>query len=120
MPPIKPIQEERIDNLLMYPEAINQAEIKVLELSEIAELAHADVKEQDAVFNAQVNANPAFKNQGQRDTEINAIRDASEEYTNVLIEREEANKNLAIARIGLNFLQNMFRAYLAIVGGQQK
>ncbi|MDD5616343.1 MAG: hypothetical protein PHH85_09095 [Candidatus Methanoperedens sp.] len=111
---------EITDKLLTYPAAIKVAEEAVWDLIEVYELAHADVKEQDAGFAVIVNANPALKNQGQRDTEIKAMREASAEYTDALIEEETAAKNLAIARINLNFVQNMFQAYLAIVGGQKE
>lgn len=108
---------ELTDKLLTFPGCIKREELKVLNLTEVYELAHADVKEQDAAFAAIVNANPALKNQGQRDVEIKALREADLEYSDALIEEDTAAKNLAVARIDLNFVQNMFKAHLAIVHG---
>ncbi len=107
-------------HLLTFPAEIKRQEIKILDLTEKYELAVADVKEQDARFMANINANPAFKNDGQRKTELEAMRNASGEYSDAIIEKKTSCENLAIAGIDLIFVQNMFKAYLAIIGGNKQ
>lgn len=106
-------------HLLTFPAEIRRQETRVLDLVEIHELIVANIKEQDARFLSNINANPAFKNDGQRKTELEAMRNASKEYADALIQEKTYGENLAIANIDLIFVQNMFRAYLSIVGGHK-
>lgn len=46
------------------------------------------------------------------------MKEASFEYIDALIKEETAAKKLAVEEIDLRYLHNMFKAYLAIVGGQ--
>ncbi len=88
----------------------------LLTLIEKSEKQHKTVKELILSFNSSVAVNPAFKNQGQRDTELAAMLKASEEYQTAVKIDEGLNNSVAQSRIDLEYTQNMFRAYQAIAG----
>lgn len=105
------------DTLLGFPPLIKSQQEEILTALDEVEKKNVEVKEIVASFNSQINANPALKNAEQRTVELKAKMAASAEYT--------VNNDLLIGlrldaetkKIHLEYLQNMFRAHLAIVSG---
>jgi len=106
------------DILLGYPPLIKTQQEEILKALDETEKKNVEVKEIVAAFNSQINNNPALKNAEQRAVELKAKMAASAEYTvnNDLLTglRLDAEKK----KIQVEYLQNMFRAHLAIVGGK--
>ena len=107
------------DTLLSYPPAIQEAQKAVLSLHEDYEAKKADVNKHIARFGSQVANNPALKNAEQRTAELKALMAADLEYQSDEEQSVALREKCELARIDLEYLQNMFRAHLAIVGGRQ-
>lgn len=111
------IEPENIEGqLLELPHLIKNAMRNLLDLTEQSEKQHKAVKELVLSFNSSVAANPAFKNELQRKTELENTLKASEEYQTAVKIDEGLNNSVAQARIDLEYVQNMFKTYQAIAG----
>lgn len=102
--------------LLELPHCIKSATRYLLDLTEQSEKQHKTVKDLVLSFNSSVAVNPAFKNELQRKTELENMLKASEEYQSAVKIDDGLNNSVAQARIDLEYVQNMFRAYQAIAG----
>jgi len=107
------------DTLLSYPPAIQAAQKELLTLFNNYENQNIVVKEAIAGFNAKVSNNPALKNVDQKATELKALIAASGEYKDDLEALNSLRLDCDLKRIDLEYLQNMFKAHLAIVGGHR-
>jgi len=107
------------DTLLSYPPAIQTAHKSFLEVIEHREAVNSQVKEIIAGFNAIVNANPVMTNADKRNTELKRMMAASAEYQEANKKLDNLNHQVEVERIDIEYLSNMFKAHLAIVGGQR-
>ena len=106
------------DTLLSYPPAIQAAQKVALELTKDWEAKRAEVNKHIARFGSIVANNPALKNAEQRTTELKALMAADLEYQSDEEQASDLRSKCELARIDLEYLQNMFRAHLAIIGGK--
>jgi len=107
------------DTLLSYPPAIQAQQKVLLEVIEHREAVNSQVKEIIAGFNAQISNNPALTNADKRATELKRMMAASAEYQEAYKEWTDLNHQVEIEQIDLEYLNNMFRAHVAIVGGHR-
>jgi len=113
---MEPFHEE----LLTYPPAIKNAEKNLLEITASVEDMYAIEKNYILTINAQISSNLAFKNELQRKTELDRLLKENIDYCTAKTNAAQAAYQRETLRIDLEYLKNMFRAYLAIVGGQQR
>lgn len=102
--------------LLELPHFIKSATRNLLDITEKSEKQHKTVKELILSFNSSIAANPAFKNELQRKTELENMFKASEDYQTAIKIDDGLNNSVAQARIDLEYIQDIFKAYLAIAG----
>jgi len=114
------MDETILENILIEQPRLIMASAKAcLDLIEKSEEQQTELKKLVFEENRKVQANPAFKNEGQRKTELDALLIANCVYQDSLKFSEELDKQVALERINLEYLQNTFKAYLAIARIQE-
>jgi len=108
------------DTLLSYPPAIQAMKKEVLERTQEIELKAISLKKMVLDFKVGIQKNnPDLKNADQRLNALDKKLEEDKEYLAALKEIQDLKYELEIVHIDLDYMQNMFKAHLAIVGGHR-